>query len=563
MIAIQFQFPTGKMHATPWGRQVNEGAVEWPPSPWRILRALLSVWHHKFSDVGEGEVCGIITALSDLPSFCLPPASLGHSRHYMPTSGKSALIFDTFIVVPKHQSVVVCWQKAELTAAQTQLLSRMLAAMNYFGRSESWVDAQLLEGFQGECNAVPLTPEMSASGRALARVLAPEPEEQFLSWRKLYLEEFQEQRLAVKRQRARDKGKPVDTITLTPKEVHAIDVQIPASIFQALQADTSRLRKSGWNRPPGSRYVEYVRPSNSLQSRNPVRNPIRVTINRPTLARYAVTGKVLPRLTEAVRIGERVRTFLMGCSKQANSSDGGTATCSAVFAGKNADGTQIAAGHTHAHYLCEAIGNQAQISHINVYAPAGFDTTDRVALSRLNRIWGDSGHDLQLVLLGIGDPMDFGGFDPSAGQSSDLAGSCTWISRTPYVPTHHLKIRRSERTDAAEYHRAVERELAANVRLELRRRSRLSMFAQEVKVTVSAETQSTSLGGKRVRWMEFTRERKGGGGRHGGNRGYGVRLTFPDPITGPVVLGYGCHFGLGQFTATTDEFGTDTDSPVV
>ncbi|MFH1303100.1 MAG: type I-U CRISPR-associated protein Csb2, partial [Planctomycetota bacterium] len=51
MIAIEMKFPTGKLHATPWGRHVNEGAVEWPPSPWRFLRALLAVWHHKFHDV--------------------------------------------------------------------------------------------------------------------------------------------------------------------------------------------------------------------------------------------------------------------------------------------------------------------------------------------------------------------------------------------------------------------------------------------------------------------------------------------------------------------------------
>lgn len=26
------------------------------------------------------------------------------------------------------------------------------------------------------------------------------------------------------------------------------------------------------------------------------------------------------------------------------------------------------------------------------------------------------------------------------------------------------------------------------------------------------------------------------------------RLTFPEPIQGPLALGFGCHFGLGLFT---------------
>jgi len=42
MITLAFHFPGGRYHATPWGHQVNEGLVEWPPSPWRLLRALLS-----------------------------------------------------------------------------------------------------------------------------------------------------------------------------------------------------------------------------------------------------------------------------------------------------------------------------------------------------------------------------------------------------------------------------------------------------------------------------------------------------------------------------------------
>ncbi len=41
MIVLELRFPAGRFHATPWGRHVNEGAVEWPPSPWRLMRALI------------------------------------------------------------------------------------------------------------------------------------------------------------------------------------------------------------------------------------------------------------------------------------------------------------------------------------------------------------------------------------------------------------------------------------------------------------------------------------------------------------------------------------------
>ena len=31
-----------------------------------------------------------------------------------------------------------------------------------------------------------------------------------------------------------------------------------------------------------------------------------------------------------------------------------------------------------------------------------------------------------------------------------------------------------------------------------------------------------------------------------------LRLRLPEAVTGPVALGYGCHFGLGLFTACED-----------
>ena len=42
MTRILFSFPGGRYHATPWGSHVNEGLVEWPPSPWRLLRPFIA-----------------------------------------------------------------------------------------------------------------------------------------------------------------------------------------------------------------------------------------------------------------------------------------------------------------------------------------------------------------------------------------------------------------------------------------------------------------------------------------------------------------------------------------
>jgi CRISPR-associated protein Csb2 len=46
-------------------------------------------------------------------------------------------------------------------------------------------------------------------------------------------------------------------------------------------------------------------------------------------------------------------------------------------------------------------------------------------------------------------------------------------------------------------------------------------------------------------WVEFRRNRKDEPPRPG----YGFRLEFDKDVPTPFTLGYGCHYGLGQFAA--------------
>ena len=57
---LAFRFPLGRYHANPWDRAVNEGASEWPPSPWRILRALVATWHTRWPDLPAAEFDGLL-----------------------------------------------------------------------------------------------------------------------------------------------------------------------------------------------------------------------------------------------------------------------------------------------------------------------------------------------------------------------------------------------------------------------------------------------------------------------------------------------------------------------
>ena len=104
MPTLRLRFPAGRYHATPWGHHVNEGLIEWPPSPWRLLRALVACG---FASQRWAEIPPVARQLieklaSTLPCYRLPEASAAHSRHFMPIGSlekgreKTTLVFQQF-----------------------------------------------------------------------------------------------------------------------------------------------------------------------------------------------------------------------------------------------------------------------------------------------------------------------------------------------------------------------------------------------------------------------------------------------------------------------------------
>ena len=116
MLAIKFEFTANRYHATQWGRHVNEGMPEWPPSPWRLLRAMVATWRRTLNDIPDDRMVSILEALaSEYPKFHLPPASTGHTRHYMPyiegTRERTTLVIDSFVATCPGKPLVRCMGK--------------------------------------------------------------------------------------------------------------------------------------------------------------------------------------------------------------------------------------------------------------------------------------------------------------------------------------------------------------------------------------------------------------------------------------------------------------------
>ncbi len=148
---IAIRFPLGRYHATPWDRSANEGATEWPPSPWRLLRALVATWYTRWPDLPAAELDALLDALGDPPSYRTPPSASAHSRHYLPDldhskgeTGGTALTLDAFLSVPKSEELLVRWE-TDLPIAQREVLAKLVELLPYIGRADSVCDARLLD----------------------------------------------------------------------------------------------------------------------------------------------------------------------------------------------------------------------------------------------------------------------------------------------------------------------------------------------------------------------------------------------------------------------------------
>jgi len=519
MPLIELRFPAGRFHATPWGRHVNEGAVEWPPSPWRILRALIATWYLKVSpeEAPEPMMRKLIQTLAQEPVACqLPPASLGHTRHYMPvTEGsnqKTTKVFDTFIHVAG--PLRVKWEVA-LSSDQRRVLGLLCDRLGYFGRAESLVEASLLPDDAAFAANGRLLPENEPVPPAheIVRLLVPQSDEAFQQWRATLAASSAPADAAPK-----PKAKKAARKNAGPK--------LPTDLFEALHADTGDLQAAGWTLPPGAQLADYVRREDCFDLA-PVRPQPR--LSRPTVARFAVASAVLPRLTPAVSVAERVHQALV-----ARFRDG---PAPAVFTGLGPDG-KPQAGHRHAFIFCEANGVRDAVTHVTVFARDGFDAPARRALESLQRVWGHGGHDLQLVLLGFGEPDTF--LDSPVLNGGKPAK--VWQSLTPFVPTRHPKTFRDGRPklDADGWP-------VGSPAHDLRRLLAEASLPLPPKVE---PMEAIPVGSRRLRSLEFQSQRFHGEGLRGGHSGTAFRLTFAEPVPGPLAFGYGAHFGLGLFVPT-------------
>lgn len=449
---LALRFPLGSFHATPWDRAANESVPEWPPAPWRLLRAIYATWKWRLPDLAEVDVLEILGVLCRPPSYSLPRHAEAHTRHYFPDTGYGTdKVFDPYIVLDPNAVVAMRWDD-DLSAASMVTLERLCARVGYLGRAESLCEISLVK--EGELpGRYWVEPGPAASlGSASTRVLCP----------------------------------------VEPLQI------------ESLLVTTGQARRSGRLIPLGSRLVDYVvSPPEGAPARRHRRRT--VSLDGPEVALFALDAPVRPSTLDTVWVADVMRRAALRSHGDPSS----------VLAGKDAAGTPLL-GHTHAHYLPLDVDGDGLLDSLAVWAPGGLDASALDALSAIRRLWSNvpGFRPVRLRLTATGDASHV---LPSLSTPN---GASTWKSVTPFAPYRHRK-----------RHTTEQEFVAAEVQREL---------ATRVLPTAEVDTMAASSRG----WLEYRRQRPG---RSRDVDALGLRLHFPTPVRGPLVLGALCHFGLGLF----------------
>ena len=542
MIAIGIRFLAGRFHSTPWGRHVNEAAIEWPPSPWRLLRSMVASWKTKVPDsASKREAETILRVLAEPPEFFLPDAGSGHSRHFMPWDKgwkpraphkAKTLVFDSFVALPAESEVIVLWPEATLAKEQRAVLVKWLNALGYLGRSEAWCEARLLDQAEAEAkastiNCRPLGSRASEPGTEVVRVLCADPAGAFA-----------------------DTYTPKTTTTTGRGAAKQVHVQSHYDPDWHLCGETLWLHDEKWSEPPGSRWVRYARPADCFRiaPRGPVRHASAV---RPQVARFILDSAVLPLVTVTLPVAEDARRNLMGIFGRRFQTIEGERPASSIFSGKNAQGEPLT-GHGHAYFLPTDEDGDGRLDHLTIVAKDGFSSRELHVLDQLrevkNRERDESGHPLGVLLLGLDTIQNI--------QAGPLRESREWVSATPFLVPRFAKANGTKR-DTPELLRSPRQFMIATLQEEItrlieRRADLADIDPQGVEIQMLLDESDNfrlgrAQGGAGLRPIQFKRFRQKRGD-DGGRRPSGAfRLIFPRAVQGPIALGHSAHFGLGLF----------------
>lgn len=575
MLTLRLELDSGCYHATPWGRHVNEGAIEWPPSPWRLYRALLATGYRRLGWESLPEIGRtLFEKLSGcIPSWRLPRASSAHTRHYMPDyRNDTGRVLDAFAFVDRQP--LFAELNVDLNPQERDLLVQLVERLPYLGRAESWVTGSVVSQLPDEqpsyFRVIASHRKPTTEAQEPIRTLGTLSVDAYLEWRRQQLTLETTQALEQEQQAAREKGRAIPK-ELSRKSLERLKAMLPESIVECLYAESADLQKQGWSQPPGTQWLSYWMPDNALSSRPPPELWLQKPKNTSQAVLFVLSsdtrnGEVLPRMKDALLRGELFHQAVVARAENLRSDlSGAKSATSPLLTGIGEDGAPLR-GHKHIHFMPLALRSRAaswrpserQIDHILVWSSELLDRQALRVLSGVLKLYAKKIPTTFLTVAGSGSIDDF---RPNGLHGiRELGSSQVWLSATPFVPPRFLKA--SSRNSLRGQ---VEAELEGRgfpipdkIEVQLEGGNGTNWLPIEGFWSIwSAQRSSVSLEGTTSAdparllardWRLFRRERVDSKRRPPVPVGFGLRLTFCERIAGPLCLGYGSHYGLGVFS---------------
>lgn len=498
-IVIRQEFPLGRYHATLWRvNTFDDPHGEWPPSPWRLVRAVTARGYQFMREVEQEPSLVLLDRLQSALckssyAFNLPASARKGSpiRQYQPaefgwnpkakakagTRGYGAsLVQDNYWCVPPEAPVWWFIEGDEWTDELRALLDQCLQRMAYFGRAETLTRIRIA----GTSDDIPAPNCTLSENRTAGAVPVLSP----LS------------------------DATRDDIERTTDNPEAVKRAVP----------------------PGAQWLYAVRPQRPT-SRERRRVPEPQTDCH--LLQFAIGWNVAPNPNAVVRLTSRFRGAVLRELLRLKTGDvsatwtrvgGSVRDMVADMTGKDAKGEMLK-GHVHTEFFAWCSDGSPPTRLLVWRGSRAFDADEHEAIllaAARDVSWAAAGSDSdewKVRLL----PLDRAVPPP---QGFDAEPSTVWESVTPYVPPrHHLRGSKPREGES----------IAAQIRRELQHRG-------------TQQTVEVELDGP-PKWVSVHVPRREAGKRAfvGDRRGQAVILRFSAPVTGPIRLGHSSSFGLGLF----------------
>ncbi|AEJ44829.1 type I-G CRISPR-associated protein Csb2 [Alicyclobacillus acidocaldarius] len=494
VIGIAFRFAAGA-HSVPLEKPM-ESEIEWPPSPWRILRALVATaTRMRLHLTGfRGSLHALVEALSlEPPVYTLP---LGVELSHPDPAGRALC---AILRVPRPSALCVFWPHLSLQSDELEILEKILDELPAAWSAADWLHCHVLHKVPDRVDARPASFAESGEPQAERRVrvqwLCPLPSHTWVS------------------APASSAGRR------------------PAHLLDALtQGD-------GVVPSPAARPVTYVLEGLAGRGARRARRSYRLLANRAEVnaARYAIADAARPRVTDALDISEVFHQSIL------SRYDDRDEPAPLIITGHepNEPGAVSRRGHQHVFVLPEDLDHDGLLDHVLIYAQEPFPEGVIAALERIRTLvtpdwWPGPKRRWRVWLEDLWRVPRVGERATPVLEDGLVGPARIFVSVTPYLHPWHAK------------HGGAKFGPVEQIRKELKLRG----LPEPVAITPRA---AAHIAGQSVPAHKFRRLRYGKRQNIPGRWGSFWRLEFAEPVYGPIALGANCHFGMGLFAADADE----------